>query len=186
MVYIEKNFDNNFDNYTNIKLFPQNKSERKKDEIYKYEKHLVIWTGQMMLFIPPSDDYNFALKIYNLKKNKYINNYTLPTKKEDRIINEKYIDKYNDIVIWKGKELHCIHHKRKEDCIECGYSFCIHEKRKDRCDICSSLCIHNKKKYNYNNCNKNIFLRKRQKRKDDIELDKLPVIRDRIKNKMYA
>jgi len=187
---IEKNFDNNFDNYTNIKLFPENKSERKKNEIYKYDKygkHLVIWNGQMMLFIPSSDDYNFVLKIHNLKKEKYIdNNHKLPTKKEDRIINKKYIDKYNDIVIWNGKELQCIHHKRKEDCIQCGYSFCIHEKRKDRCNICSSLCIHNKKKYNCDNCNKNIFLLRKRKRKDENELDKLPfLIRDRIENKMY-
>ena len=73
-------------------------------------------------------------------------------KKNDRIINKKYLYK-NSIRIWNGKRLLCEHGKRKdfckhEDCIENASSICQHGNYKARCkhkdciENASAICKH--------------------------------------------
>ena len=44
----------------------------------------------------------------------------LPKKRKDRIKDKMYIDKNNEYVIWSGELKHCIHNKRKRDCVDCN------------------------------------------------------------------
>lgn len=78
----------------------------------------------------------------------------LPKKRKDRMKDKMYIDKNNEYVIWSGKLKHCIHNKRKNDCVDCnGSSICEHNKVKRFCKVCStSLCEHKKIKYFCKEC----------------------------------
>lgn len=62
----------------------------------------------------------------------------------------------NDEPITKRRKvLHCIHNRRRYDCVECkGPSICEHNKRKYECRQCSGarFCEHNKRKNNCKEC----------------------------------
>ena len=68
----------------------------------------------------------------------------LPKLKKDRIKDMKYM--YEDeIRIWNGKELKCIHNRKKSQCKEChGGSICEHKRQKSYCKECkgSQICKH--------------------------------------------
>ena len=79
----------------------------------------------------------------------------LPNRRVDRIKGHQYIDKNNNIVVWNGNRLHCIHNRRQYECIECnGTSICKHNRKKTQCKDCkgSSICKHNRRKTDCKEC----------------------------------
>jgi len=70
---------------------------------------------------------------------------SLPVYRNDRVIGMYYLKK-DEIVIWNGKTLHCVHGKRKSYCVHCsGASLCQeHKKVKWTCKDCnkSIVCSH--------------------------------------------
>ena len=71
-----------------------------------------------------------------------------PARKKDRVRGRFYLLKGRQVV-WSGKQWHCEHDRRREQCIECGgASICKHGRRRNYCRPCggSSFCKHNRRK----------------------------------------
>jgi hypothetical protein len=95
----------------------------------------------------------------------------LPVFKKDRIVNTKYMYN-NEIRIWDGKYLRCIHMHLKTTCKQCeGTAFCKHKKQKTQCKKCkgANFCKHKKSKYKCRICCPENFC-EHKKRKDQCNI----------------
>lgn len=58
--------------------------------------------------------------------------------KTSRSVGKKYFDTRGRLGLWDGKEMRCLHNRRRAQCKECGgSSICEHDKRRGECKVCS-------------------------------------------------
>ena len=79
----------------------------------------------------------------------------LPILKKNRIEGQTYITTYDNIRVWDGKYLKCIHNKFPDVCIACkGVGTCKHRRVKYNCKECkgNGRCEHGNIRYGCKEC----------------------------------
>jgi hypothetical protein len=141
-------------NIETLPLYPNNKEDRIKNNIYRLDNKIVKWEGKKCRLWCAHNKRKENCKecggssicIHNKQKD---------ICKEcggSRIcVHNKYKSRCKDC---DGSAL-CVHNKDKRTCKECGGSaICVHNQNKHTCKKCggSGICVHNKRKRNCREC----------------------------------
>lgn len=114
---------------------PTSKKDRKIGAKYLHNGNIRLWTGTKLYCEHNNQisrcDKCKEKKILDKNPEEYGENVLkLPDLNEDRIINQKYLFE-NEVRIWSGKRLNCIHNKNRNRCKQCNG---IEEQEKEESD----------------------------------------------------